>query len=449
MATTKLEKRWLAAIMALAVLLRLATAVWLGDTIEGAQQVRVFDQHSYNALAQALLAGRGYTFERAWYPGFTPANTPTAHWSFLYPLYLAGVYAISGFHPLAARLIQALIVGLLETWLVYRLGQALFNETVGVVAAGMSAVYLYFIFYDATLMTEPFFICAVLAMLLLGLRISGMAKDLTSPLQGRGVETQTTARHLKGRGEWAALGLAAGVGALLRQTVLFWLPVELVWIFWAGRKSWGGWKRPLVGALVTLGIAALVVLPWTARNYVVYRAFLPLNSNAGYAFYSANHPNHGVHFDQDYVAPLPEDLRGLGLNEAQWATALTKRGLAFIVQDPLRYLRLTLSKSGVQFGFWFLPESTLASNLLRVLSFGVYLPLFIAGLALSGRDWRRNSLIYLFVIVFNLLHILTWAGNRYRLPVDAALMPFAALAVYTAYLKIAAVGYNRGEGRGG
>jgi len=366
--------------MALAVLLRLATAIWLGDTIEGAQQVRVYDQHSYNALAQALLAGRGYSFERAWYPGFTPANTPTAHWSFLYPLYLAGVYATGGFHPLAARLIQALIVGIVETWLVYRLGRTLFSEKVGLIAAGLSAVYLYFIFYDATLMTEPFFICSVLAMLLLGLRISGEARDLTSP----------QALPLKGWGEWALLGLIAGLAALLRQTVLFWLPVEMAWILWAGRKRWDGWRRPLAGTLASLGVAMLVVLPWTARNFVVYGAFLPLNSNAGYAFYAANHPNHGVHFDQDYVAPLPEDLLAQDLNEAQWTTALTRRGLAFIVEEPLRYLRLTLSKAGVQFAFWFLPESNLTSNLLRMLSFGAYLPLFIAGLVLSRRDWRQR-----------------------------------------------------------
>jgi hypothetical protein len=84
----------------------------------------------------------------------------------------------------------------------------------------------------------------------------------------------------------------------------------------------------------------------------------------------------------------------------------------------------------VQFKFWFEDGATLESNLLRFLSFGLLLPFFVAGLLLSLRDWRRCMLIYLFVAVFNLLHILTWAGIRYRLPVDAVLMPFAALAVW-------------------
>jgi hypothetical protein len=201
-------------------------------------------------------------------------------------------------------------------------------------------------------------------------------------------------------------------------------------------SSHTGWRRWFLGCLVTLGTAGLIVLPWTMRNYYVYHAFLPLNSNAGYAFYSANHPYHGVKFDQDYAAPLPADLLPLKLNEAQWNTALTKRGLEFILQDPGRYLRLTLSKAAVQFNFWFSTATSLEGNLMRVLSFGLYLPFFIAGLILSWPYRQRASLVYLFAVTFNLLHILTWAGIRYRLPVDAALMPFAALALHAAYSKI-------------
>jgi hypothetical protein len=426
----------LAAIIVVAVLLRIGAAFYLGDTLFTAQQDRVYDQISYNALAQSLLAGKGYTFSHDWYPGFTPANTPTAHWSFLYPLYLTLVYLVAGVHPLAARLLQAVIMGVLKTWLIYRLGRSLFGEVVGLVAAGLSAVYFYFIFYDAALMTEPFFMCAVLGLLLLGLRMTGMAKD--GPSQTPGWRW------------WVLLGGIAGAAALLRQTILFWLPLQLVWMLWASSKSYprardntgdgqstqarpaamrDRWKKPVWGSLLSLSVVSLIILPWTIRNYIVYGGFLPLNSNAGFALYSANHPDHGVNFMPIYAAPLPEDMLGKAQNEADWNSALTRRGLEFALQDPQRYLRLTLSKAAVQFKFWFEADATWDSNLMRLLSFGLYLPFFIAGLALSLRDWRRSTLIYLFVVAFNLLHILTWPGIRYRLPVDAALMPYAALAV--------------------
>ena len=90
---------------------------------------------------------------------------------------------------------------------------------------------------------------------------------------------------------------------------------------------------------------------------------------------------------------------------------------------------LSLDRIGIFFNFWFSDESSLSSNLMRVFSFGLYLPFFIAGLVLSVRSWRRCSLIYAFVLIFSALHILTWASIRYRLPVDAVLIPFAGLAL--------------------
>jgi 4-amino-4-deoxy-L-arabinose transferase-like glycosyltransferase len=406
------SNRLLIVILLFGGLLRVGASIWLGDSLEGTQQHRIHDQISYNALAMSLVKGQGYSFESYWYP-FTPAQTPTAHWSFLYPAYLAGVYALFGYHPVAARLIQAALCGVLSIWLSYRMGKRLFGDNAGLLAAALFSVYAYFIFHDAALMTEAFFTVGVLAMLNLSLDIVEKLKQyekggLLSP----------------GLWWWLGLGAVLGVTAVLRQTILLWTPFLILWILWAGRG-----KVRLAGPALAVGIAALLILPWTIRNYIVYDAFLPLNSNAGYALYSANHPNHGTQFDQDYAAPLPEDLVKQGLNEAQWNTQLTKRGLQFILEDPGRYLQLTLDRFRIFFDFWFRPESSLISNLMRVLSFGLYLPFFIAGLIFSLRAWRSASIIYLFILVFSAIHILTWASVRYRLPVDAALMPFAALAV--------------------
>jgi hypothetical protein len=73
----------LALVLLVAVLVRVPVALAMGDRVVAMPGIQ--DQISYDALAQSLLAGRGYSFTENWYP-FTPANTPTAHWSFLYPL---------------------------------------------------------------------------------------------------------------------------------------------------------------------------------------------------------------------------------------------------------------------------------------------------------------------------------------------------------------------------
>jgi hypothetical protein len=400
-------------ILILAVMLRLGASLYLGNSLVGVQQERIQDQNSYDALAQSLLAGRGYSFDLDyWYPGFTRAGEQTAHWSFLYPAFLAGVYAVFGHYPLAARLVQVLISALLSTWLFYRLGQRLGGKTVGMITAALGAVYIYFVYHDAALMTESFFTLGILAIFVLSLKLVGI---------GSAREETGQSSHLW---IWLLLGLIMGFTALLRQTLLLWLPFWLVWVYWVGRRQvrW-------FGPLVSLGVLVACILPFTIRNYLLYDEFLLLNSNAGYALYSANHPYHGTQFDQDYGADLPEDLVDLGLNEAQWNSALTQRGLEFILADPQRYLLLSLDRVPIFFNAWFSPESSLVSNLMRVLSFGLYLPFFLYGLVLSLRQARRFSLLYLFVLVFSAMHILIWASVRYRLPIDAVMMPFAAMAL--------------------
>jgi hypothetical protein len=422
-AISKVSRHWLGLALITAVVLRLGVAVFLGDSVLGEQQRRVEDQVSYNLLARALINGKGYTFEQDWYP-FTLANTPTAHWSFLYPLYLAGVYSLFGYHPLIARLIQVVICGSLSIWYLYRLGRRIFGETIGLVTAGLGAVYIYFIYYDATLMTEPFFILGILILTYLSLEMGGIG-------QGNLGESDPTGKGLINLEpiplkKWVYLGVVLGLTALLRQTVILWVPFLLLWLVWIrkGKITW--W-----GPAIALAILVCMILPWTIRNYLVYNTFLPLNSNAGFAFYSANHPDHGVLFDQDYVAPLPDDLIDKGLNEAQWNTALITRGAKFILEDPQRYLLLSLNRVTVFFNFWFSSESTLFSNLMRVFSYGLYLPFYLLGIYLSWRNWRRVSLLYLFAFVYSAMHILIWASTRYRLPIDAAMMPLAGLAVHS------------------
>jgi Na+-translocating ferredoxin:NAD+ oxidoreductase RnfD subunit len=87
--------------------------------------------------------------------------------------------------------------------------------------------------------------------------------------------------------------------------------------------------------------------------------------------------------------------------------------------------------------FYPMKESPAFSNVARPLSFGICLPFMIGGLVLSAREPRRWLLLYLFIVTYTLLHAISWVQIRYRLPVDVALVPFAALAV------VALVGWLR------
>lgn len=415
-------KQILFGIIIISVSLRIIAAFFLGDKV--IDLPGTFDQISYHKLALRVLGGFGFTFGEQWWP-LTAASAPTAHWSYLYTLYLTAVYALFGPHPLAARLIQALIVGSLQIILVYLIGRRLFDEIVGLISAGLTAVYAYFIYYAATLMTEPFYITSILASLYLAILIVDRAK-----------KTSKSAKEIVLLGFF--LGVTLGITVLLRQLFLLVVPLYIVWVWWASRKS--APKKVLTSLTLSGLVILLMILPFTIFNYVRFNRFVLLNTNAGFAFFWGNHPIYGTHFIPilppemgTYQDLIPEELRNL--DEAALDQALLKRGLNFIFDDPVRYIELSISRIPVYFMFWSSDNSGTISNVARIISFGVLWPFMLYGLLLTifsrKYDFSIDSPIFLlaiYAVLYSIIHLLTWALIRYRLPVDAVMLVFASLA---------------------
>jgi hypothetical protein len=292
-------------------------------------------------------------------------------------------------------------------------------------------------------MTETFYIVALLWSLDEGLRLG-------ESLRSR--DTVPLALPLR-------LGLSLGLAALLRQSILPWVPILFLWLFWSShgqtlaRNNVRTFKRFNLQTVMSLAIAGLVVVaciaPFTIRNYLVYDQFLLLNSNTGYAMYSAQHPMHGTDFHEFEAAPLPEG--SWGQPEPELDKDLMRQGIRFVLDEPRRYLLLSLSRLRAFFEFWPTPDSTLLHNVGRTGSFGLFMPFMLYGLCLSvhrrpaailapAEPERRVTpgfgLLYLFIVFYTLLHVFTWAMVRYRLPVDAVLLPFAALGIMEAWGKL-------------
>ena len=419
------KNRWLVGILILSVIFRIATALYMGNRV--VDLPGTFDQISYNTLALRVLHGFGFTFGETWWP-ITQAGAPTAHWSFLYTLYLVAVYSLFGPNPLVARLIQAVITGLLQPFLVYKIGKHLFTETVGLVSAGLTAIYAYFIYYDATLMTEPFFITLVLA----GLYLTILIAQLSTNIKGK---------FPVGKGQLLSvfLGLVLGGAILMRQLILLVIPVFFLWIWWVRRKQ--SLQLTLLNIFSTFVIILVMILPFTIYNTSRFGHFVLLNTNSGYAFFWANHPIYGTHFQSilttgNYQDLIPVELRNL--DEAALDQALLRRGFQFVFDDPVRYVLLSISRIPEYFKFWPSKDSGLISNISRVASFGLLWPFMLYGFyraiagqkqSLADRLESPISLLVLFVSIYSLIHLLSWSLIRYRLPVDAVLLVFAGLAV--------------------
>jgi len=416
-------KQLLTGIIAISVLLRIAVAFYLGNQVE--IQPGTFDQISYHTLAVRVLGGFGFTFGEPWWP-LTAANAPTAHWSYLYTIYLIIVYGIFGPNPLIARILQALIVGILMPWLTYKLGKYIFTNTVGLVAAGICAVYIYFAYYAATLMTEAFYITAILASLYFAMQLIEASREADSKQKTKTI---------------IYLGITLGLAVLLRQLFILFIPFIFVWVWWSGRKIE---QQTLVPSLILVGsVVVIMVIPFTIFNYLRFDRFVLLNTNAGYAFFWGNHPIYGTHFESilppemgTYQDLIPEELRHL--DEVDLEKALLTRGIQFIIDDPQRYALLSLSRIPPYFMFWPSAESGFISNISRVFSFGIAWPFMLIGMIYApfSRFLQKKlkpeaplMLLYVFIVIYTTIHILTWTLIRYRLPVDAILVIFAALTI--------------------
>ncbi|MFZ0547951.1 MAG: glycosyltransferase family 39 protein [Candidatus Promineifilaceae bacterium] len=413
----------LTAILVLSVILRIGVALYFGNDVSPLPGIT--DQISYHTLAQRIVEGHGFTFGETWWPA-TAANTPTAHWSFLYVFFLTAIYKIVGPSALIARLLQAIIVGILHPYLAYRLGKTIFNKPVGLVTAGITAVYTYFVYYAAAVMTEAFYITAILIALNLLIALS---------------KTEQTGRGWPRIRLALFLGLVLGAVVLLRQLFLLVVPFLFLWLWWNRYKN--GRKLPLLETAVPIGIIILMIIPFTIFNYSRFDRFVLLNTNAGYAFYWGNHPIYGTHFISilppemgTYRDLIPAELRRQRLDEAALDQELLRRGIGFVTDDPVRYILLSISRIPAYFVFWPSADSGLLSNLSRLGSFTLFLPFMLYGLILSlyrvrGIRYLQSpeALLLLFALLYTAIHLLTWALIRYRLPVDAVMIVFAGSAV--------------------
>ncbi len=410
-------------IIAFAIVLRMGSAIFQGNDVTNLPGIQ--DQISYDSLARRVVTGYGFSFAEGHWP-LTRAGEPTAHWSFLYTFYLAAVYVLFGTQPVIARLLQALIVGGLQTYITYRLGEKIFTKSIGLIAAFISALYIYFIYYSGSLMTEPFYITAILFSLFIAIKLG---------------EATSKKEEIK---LGIFLGIALAVTVLIRQVFLLFIPFLFLWLWVARFRRRLG--LPIISTIISLGLVVLCIIPFTIYNESRFGRFVLLNTNSGYAFFWANHPIYGTHFtgllpkDVSYQELIPVELRHL--DEAALDQALLQRGLQFVKEDPKRYILLSISRIPVYFQFWPSADSGLISNISRVASFGIALPFMLYGIFLAvkrslsdagnsviGLFTSPTGLLILFIVIYTSIHLLSWALIRYRLPVDAVLVLFAGLAV--------------------
>lgn len=350
-----------------------------------------------------------------------------------YPYFLALAYAITGKSYVGARVVQ-MALGLLNCWLVYRLGRRVFNPTVGLIAAAMMAGYWGLLYIEVELHDPTLLITLSLGFFL---AIAAWLRDRS----------------------WRLVVLAGallGLMVLVRPNVALFLFAAAPWVWWQAGKRW----RP---AAVLVAATVVAILPATVRNLVVAGDPVLISANGAINLYIGNNASaDGVTtripdladltgergwscYTFDGIVRALAEREGRPLTYSQADRYFLRRGLAEIKNAPGRFLRLTARRAAL---FWGPTEISnnkavaiekAESPILRhAPGFAVFLGLAWVGTALWAQAWRRREdlagevdtasrglawliLFYLLAVFVSYLPFLV--AERFRLP----LMPYLFL----------------------
>ncbi|HWE32343.1 MAG TPA: glycosyltransferase family 39 protein [Solirubrobacteraceae bacterium] len=419
-------RRWLLAITVLATVTRVAIIVATPHFVPAG------DPADYQRHAVSIAAGDGYPTTEIATPG-----TPTAFRPPAYPYLLGGVYAVFGDHLLAGRLL-GLVLGVLTVALLAYLGREIWSERVGLIAAGLAAVFLPLIALNATLLSESLLLPLELGF---GLCLLRCWRD-------------------PGRFRWVVLaGALCGLSALTRSVADMWLLPALAVVAFGSASRRFKWR----GALAVIGAFCVVVAPWTIRNAIDFHALVPISTEDWYS--AAGQYNDlaagtrglpsvwRVPATVPTLAPFFDPLyrRRAGFNEVQLDGAMRHATLHYVVRHPAHVIVAsaldTLRLFNLGPAHWFttevsyqelgLPRSLWNPTSVSAEVIALLALLVVLARAVGGRlgVWRVTlGPWWLWAVpLLTLALTVPFVGNpRKRAPLDPFLLLLASLAVEAA-----------------
>lgn len=394
----------------LAAILAGALAVRLVYTIAGPgnaySEGPLGDFFFFHTIANLLAEGQGfiapYTLEEL------GRVEPTAEHPPLWPLILAAASEVGGNGLLSHRLV-GVPFGVATVGVLGLLGRRLGGDTAGLVVAAIAACHPLLIGADGSLMSETLYGLFAATALLLTLRL---------------LDEPTPARA-------AALGLTIGLAALTRGEALALLLLLVAPAAWVAREGTGE-RLKLVG--ITWLAAALVIAPWTIRNWSTFDRPVLISTNDSTVLTGANcdatYRGRDLGWWRvDCRTPIRED------NEARQAAIWREEGLEYArdhagrlpVVVPVRILRTW----GVYQPRRMIDEAEGRDRTMETLGTIVYfllLPAAVYGALLLRR--RRAPLWVLMVppAVVTIVTVLGYGYPRFRHSADLVIVVLAGLA---------------------
>lgn len=336
----------------------------------------------------------------------------------LYQYFLAGVFAISGLGFALFFPLQALLGGLAAGFLAL-IGRDLFGSwRVGAYAGLAAAAHPVLVNAASQPYNEPLFLALLLGTIWCFVRWlkTGAVRDVLG------------------------CGLLGGLAILCRETAG---PLLLVLLAYALVARPFGVRRAVAATAVTAGVAALLVIPWSIRNYLSTGAVVPVSAISGTALSMGNNecvagePLFSWYWAEGTCPPLQaeRDRRMLPLSASERDSSVvqnqmnTSLGMQFVTDRPVDFLALIARRAATLF-VPFHPLQALSRGQVLVLTtyWLLVIPLGVVGLAGSIRRREPSGLLLgLLIAAIVAPQILVYFSPdmRYRIAADLLLACFA------------------------
>ena len=349
----------------------------------------------------------------------------------LYPYFLAFFYRFVTTDLFTIRLVQ-IIIGSTSCVLVYAIGREVFKTRPPAFFAGIVAsMYGYLIMEDGIIMKTFLAVFFVLLMTLILLR--------------------SERRPSAGFPYFA--GICLGLSALIAENIVLLIPVVPLWFLTFRNERLKA--RILMGLFFIIG-AFTVILPITIRNYYVGGEFVLITSGGGEVFFTANNPDSdGTYKAPDFIIPSTSvehvdfrrkasELTGRKLTRGESSSYWFHRGLRFIIENPMQYIRLELRKLLFFWNYYEYPDNhnyylhRMHSGVLGgpVIGFGVVAPFAIAGIFLSIGQMRRFAVLHIVFAAYLVTFLIVFNYARFRLPVVPFLILFGVYSIWWTMEKV-------------
>ena len=324
----------------------------------------------------------------------------------LYPYLVGATYRLFGPDP---RWVYAwqMALGVLSNVLIWLIARRHFGERAGLVAAGLALLCGPLVFYELTLVRTSITVFASLGLLVLFER----------------------AFESEGLGRWAVAGAGFGLALLIQTIFVLFGVAAFALLAWRHRDRWRAWFR--AAGLVSTG-TIVCLAPAVIRNALVGAPLFGFSSVGAVTFVAANWPDtdptRGWAVDDRAMAGL------MGDTEGKFGSAVRE---TLDRHSPVTFAALIVRKMEMLLHDYELPNNKNFlfyrefAPILRLgfIGFGLILPLALFGMVAAWKEAGRHTLLGALVLTSLAPMLIFYVLARFRAPLAAALIPFAAFGI--------------------